>query len=218
MTTPDPRATFAVLPRAAFLALPLLGCASTPAGAPATRTWSVTVLGDSSDPRFEAVVEATQYWNRELEAVGVPLRFGSVSSSPRRAPEAELRYLRLRGLHRDRVERPRFLAGIRGNVVVAFSSSPDLRSVGIRPDLLGGQGLVVLRPADVLPLAAPNVARNVAAHELGHVLGLPHNSQPGTLMCMRTRGCGSGRYRADSVAFFPLTDAERERLRRRWRP
>jgi predicted Zn-dependent protease len=32
-------------------------------------------------------------------------------------------------------------------------------------------------------MSLPNVPRNVIAHELGHAIGLPHNSDPALLMC-----------------------------------
>src|SRR5262245_34208499 len=70
----------------------LAGCASASGGS-APLVWSITVLGDSSDLRFTAVQEATQYWNRELEAIGSRLRFGPVTSSSERVPEQVLQAL-----------------------------------------------------------------------------------------------------------------------------
>jgi matrixin len=193
------------------------GSASAQARSDAPRVWSVTVLGDSSDPRFRAVQEATQYWNRELEAVGSRLRFGPVTSSSQE-PIGEQILEALSDAVQARSRRLQQPAGFRridGDVVVALSSSPSLRSIGISPERFGGKGLVVLRPAHIPPLSLPNVARNVAAHELGHVLGLPHNSQPGTLMCMPPAPCRPLNYQADTVAFFPLTETERRFLRGR---
>jgi hypothetical protein len=178
--------------------------------------WSITVLGDSTDLRFVAVREAVAFWNEELARLGVPLRLDAPAPSHHRLPEALLRRISTTAVGRRRVVRPSELDAITGDVVVALSSSGDITSVGISRERLGGRGLVILRPGHLLPLAAPNVARNVAAHELGHVLGLRHNTEPGTLMCMPPAPCRPLSFRADTAHFFPLTAAEQSQLRRRW--
>jgi hypothetical protein len=183
---------------------------------PQGTAWSITVLGDSTDLRFGAVREATVFWNEELAKLGVPVRLGEPSPSPHRLPEALLRDISATVVARRRVRRPAELDAIPGDVVVALSNSWDITSVGIDPERLGGRGLVILRPGHLLPLSAPNVARNVTAHELGHVLGLRHNTEPGTLMCMPPGPCRPLSYRADTARFFPLTTTEERQLQRRW--
>lgn len=59
----------------------LSACASVTPTRGESVAWSVTVLGDSSDPRFVAVGEATQYWNHQLAAIGAPVRFAPVAAS-----------------------------------------------------------------------------------------------------------------------------------------
>ncbi len=76
---------------------------------------------------------------------------------------------------------------------------------------------MVLRSADDAPLSLPNVARNVAAHELGHLLGLEHNEATGTLMCGRPAPCRPDLFASDTPRFFPLT-AEDERVLRESAP
>ena len=178
--------------------------------------WSVTILGDSGDPRSTASREALRHWNDELGALGTRLRFGSITWSDQRMSDETLHALSADVIARRRLERPRELDQIPGDVVIAFANS-DMTSVGIDPRRFG-RALVVIRRGGVLPLSAPNVARNILTHELGHVLGLNHNGQPGTLMCGPPFShCTPMLFRSDSVVFFPLTREERRVIASRWR-
>ena len=78
-------------------------------------------------------------------------------------------------------------------------------------------GVVILRAAGIPPLSLPNVARNVVAHELGHVLGLAHNADPAMLMCGRPAPCRPALFRSETTVFFPLTESEQRELAKRFR-
>jgi hypothetical protein len=58
------------------------------------------------------------------------------------------------------------------------------------------------------PLTLPNVTRNLVAHELGHALGLGHNTDPAMLMCGRPASCRPDAFQSQVPRFFPLTDGE----------
>ena len=54
--------------------------------------------------------------------------------------------------------------------------------------------MLVVIGSDLNYLApAPNGLQNMIAHELGHAIGLDHNSEPATLMCGGTARCYSKR-------------------------
>ena len=107
------------------------------------------------------------------------------------------------------------LTNVPGDIVIALSHAEFISfSAAWHP---GVKGIVGLKRSDVWPLTLPNTVRNVAAHELGHVLGLSHNSDSTTLMCGRPSSCRPTAYVSDSARFFPLTASDEAYLRRHWR-
>jgi hypothetical protein len=183
----------------------------------ATQQWSVVVCGVSPDPRRVAADEAVAFWNDQLAALGAHLSLGPVASCDRTVPDAVLRRISDGVLEGGRLEPfPRELQDVAGDVVVALSET-DLISVGIPRAGRRRGGLVVVRQGNIPPLSLPNVSRNVLAHELGHVLGLPHLPDPTLLMCGRPSPCRPALFQSPDPRFFPLTDAEKRDLAKRYR-
>lgn len=146
------------------------------------------------EPVRSALVEGTSWWNQAFEAAGFINAF-RVAVLPDSADPDDIRYNMIHWTHRltrgysygGSVVDPRTGEIIRGNV--------NLGSLRLRQDFLHGQGMVapfgngdddmadgpdaeylasVADNGDALEMALARV-RQLAAHEVGHTLGFPHN-------------------------------------------
>jgi hypothetical protein len=177
----------------------------------------VMIIGDVNDPRVAPAREAVAHWNREFRRLDRRIHFGSATVRGDSIPDELLRAASGEAVFGRGPATTRLLASLSdvpADIVIALSHT-DLISFGLRwrPR---SRAVVGMRRSDIPPLSLPNTVRNVIAHELGHVLGLDHNTDPTTLMCGRPAPCRPIAFASDSVRFFPLTAADEQRLRKRW--
>jgi hypothetical protein len=166
-------------------ALWLLISADAEAQPPWRRVPSVVIVAKGGDARVPLVHAAVAHWNSVFAGIGSAFRLGPVSQ------EGNVR------------------AGL-GKIVVVLSDGLFISHDGRSAD--GQSATVMIRTDRVPPLSLPNVARNVIAHELGHAIGLGHNSDPTMLMCGRPTPCRPDAFVSSVPRYFPLSSADQANL------
>jgi hypothetical protein len=185
---------------------------------------AITVVSRSGDPRVSVAQEAVDFWNQTFAESGTSFRLGTIDRVVGEVPDADLQALSAAELGAwldGRILRGAWLRQhpgpfnrFRGDLLVVLSGAKFI-SFSSR---IGQRRLIAIKGAQLAPLTLPNVLPNVIAHELGHAIGLHHNTDPTTLMCGRPAPCRPDVFASDTPHFFPLTEAERDRLRRLYGP
>jgi hypothetical protein len=177
----------------------------------------VSILGDAHDPRVSPAREAINHWNAEFRRLNRRIQLDSGTVRIDTIPDDVVRAAQDEAMLGGGPATRRLLArlaGTPGDIVIVLTQA-DLISFSVAWRR-GSKGVVAVRRGDIWPLSLPNTTRNVIAHEMGHVIGLSHNTDSTTLMCGRPASCRPTAFVSDSARFFPLTRDDERRIESRW--
>lgn len=180
---------------------PTISSSPTPAGPTPTITFAehpktrwdrfptVMIVGKPGDPRFAGVEDAVQWWNDQLQSIGTGFHFGAVSENTSLDPDLlvpdELKTSDPNDPGNPRPGIPPAAEKLQADIIVVLTSY-DLTSRNMfeaqAPKIIHD---VILMKDFALGGASGQAAGGggAARHELGHAVGLAHDSSVGSIMC-----------------------------------
>ena len=202
------------------LFLLLLLCHSVPTAVLAQDNNHLVVIlsHDTNDVRLPMTLEAIAFWNDTFEELGLDLEL--IEEVVIRSPVERIleNYARSISQRAGRLrpgpsepDAPIEITDFDSNVVLLLS----------RQDLMSFAWPLPRRPGHFIAIEEdrhamaqnPNIARNIIAHEIGHTLGLSHNTDPTSLMC---GPCRTNELAIDHPEYMHLTDTDRQILRKHY--
>ena len=178
----------------------------------------VILSHDTNDVRLPMALDAVKFWNETAAELSLGVHVIEdviIASSVERALENYARSISHRaGRLRpgpSEPDAPSEITGFESNVVLLLSRQDLMSFAWPLPRHYGH--FVAIEEDRRAMIRNPNIARNIIAHEIGHTLGLSHNSEPTSLMC---GPCRTNELSVDHHEYMQLTATDRKLLRGRY--